>query len=166
MLSFWDISLSCGVAWGGVSDAAPRTALHKLPAGEENFDRALVTMREAVSMLVRFEKLEYVLVEAAMRVVDREHSAYSAFLLISLSAVAREAATRAGAHVEPVPVGKWRRAVLGNGNMPGREAKKAAMAFCDRLGWKYADHNVAEATCGWVFGMGSHYPKWRPGRIA
>ncbi len=157
MLLALDISLTTGAAWGGADAPRPRTAVVKLPEGQLNLDRALVGLREWVAMTCRFEKIERVLIEAAMQVVDSEHSAYSAFLLISLQAVAREAACRAGASVETVECGIWRRHFLGTARVSTEEGKRGAMKRCDQLGYTYQDHNAAEAGGIWDFGIAKHY---------
>jgi hypothetical protein len=159
-----DISLTTGAAWGRVGEARPRTAVIKLPAKEENFDRALVGLREWVAMTCRFEKVEFCLVEAALRVVDSEHSDYSAFLLTSLSAVAREAAKRAGAHVEAVKCDDWRKHFLGTARVSTEEGKRGAKKRCDQLGYTYQDHNAAEAAGVWDYGIARHFR--RSGLIA
>lgn len=164
MLLALDISLTTGGAWGGADAPRPRTAVIKLPEGPANFDRALVGLREWVAMTCRFEKVEYCLVEAALRVVDSGHSEYSAFLLTSLSAVAREAAHRAGAHVEPVNCDVWRKHFLGTARVSTEEGKRGAMKRCDQLGYTYQDHNAAEAAGVWDFGVAKFYR--RSGRIA
>lgn len=166
MIIAFDLSLSTGVAWGGESDPGPRTALFPLPEGEHNYDRALKIMRDTAMMLCRFHKAEIVAVEAAMQKVDRGHSAYAAFLLISLQAVVREAATQYGARVIPVSVQEWRRSLLGNGNMPGPEAKRASMKLCDRMAWSYGGNDDrAEAAMIWWHVIAGNCKKWQPGRM-
>lgn len=163
MLLALDISLTTGAAWGGEHDPRPRTAVVDLPKGQVNFDRALVGLREYVAMSCRFNKIEFCLVEAALRVVDSEHSEYSAFLLTSLSAVAREAAHRSGAHVEPVTCDVWRKHFLGTARVSTAEGKAGAMKRCDQLGYTYQDHNAAEACGVWDYGRAKFYS--RSGRL-
>ena len=165
MLLALDISLTTGAAWGGPSSHSPRSAVCKLPEGRDNFDRALVGLRDYVMMMCKFEKVEIVAIEAAMRRVDREHSEYAAFLLTSLSAVAREAASRHGARIVPAECHTWRRHFIGSGNLSGEDSKRAAMKMCDRLGWTYQDHNAAEACGVWHWGMARHFPKWNPPKM-
>lgn len=157
MLLALDISLTTGAAWGRAGDARPRTAVIPLPKGLDNFDRALVGLREWVAMTCRFEKVEMVLVEAALRVVDSEHSDYSAFLLTSLSAVAREAAKRAGADVKAVSCDEWRKHFLGTARVSTAEGKAGAQKRCDQLGYTYQDHNAAESCGVWDFGIAKYY---------
>lgn len=164
MLLALDISLTTGAAWGGADAPRPRTAVIELPQGLDNFDRALVGLREWVAMTCRFEKIELVLVEAALRVVDREHSDYSAFLLTSLSAVAREAAKRAGANVVPVDCATWRKHFLGTAHVSTAAGKAGAMKRCTQLGYTFQDHNAAEAAGIWDYGR-QRYLR-RAGRLA
>lgn len=164
MLLALDISLTTGAAWGNAQADRPRTAVVKLPEGLQNFDRALVGLREWVAMTCRFEKVEFLLVEAALRVVDRNHSDYSAFLLTSLSAVAREAGARSGAHVEPVECDKWRKHFLGTARVSTAEGKAGAIKRCEQLGYTYQDHNAAEACGVWDYGRAKFYS--RAGRLS
>lgn len=162
MLLALDISLTTGVAWGGPQSGRPRTMVWSLPEGPENFDRAIVSLRDSVMSLCKFEKITHVTVEAAMQKVDWRHSAYTAFLLISLSAVAREAASRHGAKVSSVAVSTWRESILGTARLSTEDAKRGAKARCDQMGWSYQDHNAAEAACLWWHQMAQSYPKWAP----
>lgn len=164
MLLALDISLTTGAAWGGASALRPRTAVVKLPEGAQNYERALMSLREWVQMTCRFEKVEFCLIEAALRVVDREHSEYANFLTISLQAVAREAAARSGAHVEVVACDKWRKHFLGTARVSTEEGKRGAMKRCDQLGYAYQDHNAAEACGVWDYGCAKFYT--RAGRMA
>lgn len=119
-------------------------------------------MRQTVMGLCKFNKVEIFLVEAAMPKVDREHSQYSAFLLMSLSAVAREAANTHGARVYPIACQTWRKTFIGSGNLSGDESKQLAMKRCQQLEWAYQDHNAAEALGLWYHGMATHFPRWHP----
>lgn len=166
MLLALDISLTTGVAFGSLAEGRPRSLCWNLPDGEHNFYRALTGLRENVMALCQFQKVETVVVEAAMRKVDRFHSAYSAYLLMSLAAVAGEAATRAGAAVLSVDCQKWRKTYIGNGGLSGEESKRLAMQRCDQLGWRYPDHNAAEAMGIWYWGMASRFPKFTPRVVA
>lgn len=160
MLLALDISLTTGAAWGNLQAVRPHTAVINLPDGTQNFNRALVGLREWVAMTCRFEKVTHCIVEAAMRTIDRNHSDYSAFLLTSLSAVAREAACRAGVLiVEPAECEIWRRHFIGSGHLPGPIAKAKCLARCDALGYTYQDHNAAEACGVWHYGMNKFFGK-------
>lgn len=54
-------------------------------------------------------------------------------------------AKAAGAEIMPVHIATWRKCVLGKGNMPGVDAKRAMMEQCRRLGWPAETHDAAEA---------------------
>lgn len=54
-------------------------------------------------------------------------------------------AKAAGAEVMPVHIASWRKCVLGKGNMPGADAKRAMMEQCRRLGWPAETNDSAEA---------------------
>lgn len=164
MLLTLDISLTCGVSWGGPMDGRPYSAVWKLPDGEDNFDRALASLRGSVMAMCKFQKVTDVAIEAAMQKVNWQHSAYSALLLTSLSAVAREAATQYGARVEMVAVSTWRANVLGTARLNTEDAKRAAKQMNDQLGWTYQDHNSAESNCLWLHKMSLKYPRWAPNR--
>lgn len=163
MIAAGDISLTTGISWGGQHDGRPRNMLIKLPEGESNFDRALSILRSSVYALCRVEKIEAVAVEAAMMNVDWQHSKYAAFLLVSLSAVFREAAQSAGAQIiEPVAASTWRSTFLGSARGTTAELKRRAMDRNDQLGWSYQDHNTAESNCLWAHCMALRYRHWAP----
>ena len=46
-----------------------------------------------------------------------------------------------------VPPKTWRKAILGNGNLPRDSAKAAALTYCARLKIAVANHDEAEAAC-------------------
>jgi len=158
MLLALDLSLTSGAAWGA-PNGRPSSAVWKLPAGRENLDRAMSCLRLNVMTTCRMHRVEIVCVEASMKVIDREHSEYSAFCLTSLQAVAREAAYSGGARVHLVNCQEWRRHFIGHGNLPGDEAKKLAMQRCGQLGYPYADHNAAEACGVWDWGIAKFYSR-------
>lgn len=148
-----DAALRLGAAWGAPNAARPYTAVVDYPREEHNYHRALISARQWTGMMVKTQKIDLVLIEAAMPKVDRDHSYYTAFLLISLQAVIREAACSAGARVEPISCKTWRAHFIGNGNLDGETSKKLAMQRCDQLGYTYQDHNAAEAAGLWDYGV-------------
>jgi hypothetical protein len=155
-----DISTSTGAAWGGPDEGRPRTALYELD--KRDFDRALCQLDEAVGMLCRFEKVTHMVFEASMRQINADHGYQSAFVLISLQAVARRSAKRNGCIVHPVDVGTWRKHWIGSGNLPGDVAKRMCREQCDRMRWPYQNTDVAEACGIWAYGMAKYFPKWNP----
>ncbi len=157
MLLAADISFSTGVAWGRAGDARPRTALYKLT--ETDLDMAIVQLDEAVTMICQMEKVTHFVFEASMRVVNQEHSYDSAFVLISLQAVARRAAKRAGARIIPVNVATWRKHFIGSGNLPGHVAKQKAQQRCTQLGYTFQNVDVAEACGVWDYGIQTYCRK-------
>jgi hypothetical protein len=157
MLLAADISFSTGVAWGRMGDVRPRTALYKLTGSD--LDRALVQLDEAITMICRMETVTHFVFEASMRLVNAEHGYDSAFTLISLQAVARRAATRAGALVYPVNVGTWRKHFIGSGNLPGPVAKKKAQERCTQLGYTFQNVDAAEACGVWDYGVHTYCRK-------
>jgi len=160
MLIAADISLSTGVSWGGPNEGRPRTALHLLD--KNDFDRALCQLDDAIGMLCRFEKATHFVFEESMRQINQQHGYQTAFVLISLQAVARRAARRHGCIIDPVNVATWRKHWLGSGNLPGDEAKRLCRQHCDRMGWTYQNTDVAEACGIWAYGMAKFFPKWNP----
>jgi hypothetical protein len=50
---------------------------------------------------------------------------------------------------QTVRISTWRKHFLGNGRLPTKEAKAAALARCRVLGWDAPDHNAAEAAGIW-----------------
>ena len=103
-------------------------------------------------------------IEAPMRQINSAHSAESLIVLVSLHAVAREAARAAGVAKCDLPDCKtWRKAFLGRSDLSTADAKAAAIQRCKILGWPVEDHNVAEACGLWFHAMALKYPRWRPG---
>lgn len=164
MLIAVDAALRLGAAWGGPDAARPATVVMDYPRDEQNYERALMGARQWITMMVKSQSAKIVLIEAAMPKVDRFHSQYSAFLLISLQAVIREGAHSNGAAVHAISCKTWRAHFIGNGNLDGEKSKALAMQRCDQLGYLYQDHNAAEAAGLWDFGI-SKFCK-RAGKIA
>lgn len=153
MLLAVDLALTMGGAWGAPDAARPYTVSIDYPREEHNYERALKSVRSWVAMMCKTQGVKIFLVEAAMPKVDRFHGYYAAFLLISLQAVAREAAHTSGAEVHAISVKTWRSHFIGNGNLKGDESKRLCMKRCDQLGYQYQDHNAAEAAGLWDFGI-------------
>lgn len=63
-------------------------------------------------------------------------------------------AKAAGAEIIPVHIASWRKCVLGKGNMPGADAKRAMMEQCRRLGWPAETHDAAEAAGIHIYASG------------
>lgn len=63
-------------------------------------------------------------------------------------------AKAAGVEVLPVHIASWRKCVLGKGNMPGADAKRAMMEQCRRLGWPTETHDGAEAAGIHIYASG------------
>lgn len=163
MLLALDISQAAtGFAVGGPESPSPRTGVWKLPQGPENFDRAIVILRQAIAGLIRFSpsKIETAFIEAPLRMQDANHSADTAFVLYGLSAVAREAVKSHGAEPRLVAVPTWRKTCFGKGYP--ENPKRCATEFCDRFGWTYETHDAAEAACIWYHGAVNTWPKWSP----
>jgi hypothetical protein len=162
MLLALDIATTVGVAFGNVAGGRPQSLFWKCPEGPENLDRALVGLRESVMGFCKFNAVEVVVIEAALVRIDQFHGAYAAFRLISLSAVAREAASRHGARVVLVTCQKWRKSFIGHGNLPGAEAKAAAKARCAQFGWPFPNEDAAEAMGIWHWAASTQFRGYQP----
>ncbi|MDZ5448909.1 hypothetical protein [Labrys sp. ZIDIC5] len=77
-----------------------------------------------------------------------------AILLLGLTAVVRSAANSRSIRCELAHVGTWRKYMLGNGNLPGADAKRRAMAICKQIGMPAKNHDEAEACGVWLWACG------------
>lgn len=164
MILSLDISLTTGWAVGGEKDMQPGSGVWRFPEGPHNLARALVSMRQSVMRVLCDPKMTHMVVEAPLLKIDREHSAYSLYMLVSLGAVAREVAQERGIPVTDPSSNEWRKAVFGKGNYTTVEAKRAAEGRCKQLKWTFADHNEAEAKCIWYYEATRRWPRWSPTR--
>lgn len=60
-----------------------------------------------------------------------------------------------GIKVVHAHIATWRKCVLGKGNLPGDQAKRAMLMRCKQLGWNAPDHNAAEAAGIWLWACGA-----------
>lgn len=165
MILALDIALATGWACGGPTMGAPDAGVIHLPNG--NLDRGLVSLREWVAMKVRTNAVTTVFIEAPMKQINWKHGAASLIVLVSLHAVAREAAARSGAEVRLANCQTWRKSFLGRGNLSTEDAKAGAIRRCGQLGWPHGDdHNAAEAMGIFYWAMAGAHPRWQPGRAA
>ena len=158
MLLALDISLTTGATWGAPK-GRPSSAVWKLPPGRDNLNRAMHCLRLNVITTCRMHRVEITCIESSMKVIDSEHSEYSAFCLTSLQAVAREAAYSAGCRVEMVECAVWRKHFLGRSNLSREEAKAFAEKRCDQLQYSYVDDNTAESNGIWDWGVSKFYTR-------
>lgn len=165
MLLALDISLTTGWAFGGPTDPAPTGGVWRFQEGKHNFPRALVSMRQSVLRVLCNPGITHMVVEAPMLKIDRWHSAYSLYMLVSLGAVAREVAQERGVPLTDPASNVWRKAVHGHGNLSTDDAKRAAETRCKQLGWSFVDDNEAEAKCIWYHTATQLWPKWPPAKV-
>lgn len=160
MLATFDISKACtGFAVGGWDALRPRTGVMRL---SDDLSMAIVALRAGVFNLCRFAKVTDVLIEAPLDRIDENHSTDSFYVLVSLAAVAREAAGALKLRCGVIQPKVWRRTFLGTA-WPSNP-KDQACARCDELGWTYETHDAAEAGGIWFHGMKLHDASWDPMR--
>lgn len=156
-------SKATGFSFGGPGDGAPRGGVWTLPGADEHvFDRTLRLAGDSLTELARMVKAKHVVIEAPLLLIDRYHSTDAAAALIQMTGALRGAADRAGCRVTLIAVSTVRKAFIGNGRLPGAEAKAAVQRQCRLLGWSYADDNVADAHAIWMWAMSNFHPTWSP----
>lgn len=124
--------------------------------------RCCAILHNSVSGLCAVIHPRIVVIEAPLVLKDRFHGGRPLIVLLALYGATLAAASRSGAVCEDAHVQTWRKFFIGHGNMPGVEAKAAAMERCRILGWNAESHDQAEACGIWAFAMATHYPKWSP----
>lgn len=170
----FDVSTSkTGVAIGAC-DGSPRSDVWTFSPNDEIHVRfAKLGLR--VAQLVEDERqlngLPYLaVVEAEVRGGLRgKTNPDTAFALIGGIAVVMATLHMCGvARIRKVPVSTARKAFVGHGTVPGyidpmtrkkveggEAAKRLVREQCRVLGWKFQDHNAADALCIWSYGVGS-----------
>jgi hypothetical protein len=58
--------------------------------------------------------------------------------------------------IVPAHIRRWRKAILGQGNLKGDIAKARMMAMCRRMSLDPPDHNAAEAAGIWMWAAGTN----------
>lgn len=162
-MKWLSLDLAEDTGWAhGDNFASAHAGLWKLPGyGDRVINETLGRLYSAVNTVCRANKIEGLIVEAALRTIKKKNargvwtptSAHGDRCLTMLNGVAHAAAANAGVKVfkDPAPA-TWRAAVLGIG-FP-KDPKKEALQYCSRTGRTVADHNVAEALCMLQFGLG------------
>lgn len=156
-----DLALTTGFAFG-YDLASAHCGIWRLPGySDNNINRTLGSIYSAVNTICRANKIEAVVIEAALRGVKRTNkrgittptSAHGDRCLTMLNGAARAGAANAGVKIFYFPApASWRKSVLGNG-FP-EKPKDAAIAYCRMSGRDIAEHDAAEAFCMLQFGLG------------
>lgn len=156
-----DLSLESGWAFGD-SIASAHVGTWKLPGfSDDKIDRTLGSIYSAVNTICRGNKIEGVVIEAALRGIHKKNkrgittptSAHGDRCLTLLNGAARAGAANAGVALFRFPApNTWRAAVLGNG-FP-KDPKAAAVNYATMVGRNTPNHNAAEALCMLQWGLG------------
>lgn len=156
-----DLALNTGWAFGD-SLASAHVGVWRLPGyAEDKIDRTMGSIYSAVNTVCRGNKIEGVIIEAAMRGIQRQNkrgittatSAHGDRCLTMLQGAARAGAANAGVRLFRFPApNTWRAAVLGNGYP--KNPKDLAVEYCRLSGRNIPEHDAAEAFCMLQFGLG------------
>ena len=149
-----DLALETGWAFGE-NIASAHCGIWALPGySDDKIERTLGSIYSAVNTICRGNKIEGVVIEAALRTINKKNSrgittptsAHGDRCLTMLNGAARAGAANAGVTKfwHPAP-STWRKVVLGNG-FP-EKPKEEAVKFCARIGRAVENHNTAEALC-------------------
>jgi Holliday junction resolvasome RuvABC endonuclease subunit len=130
--------------------------------GAEDLPRACAAISQSLAELCKMVHPSIVAIEAPLTIINSTYGARPAFVLMSLYGAAAGAAHSAGARVVDGHIGTWRKAFLGKGNLPGKEAKRLAMERCEKLGWKVENHDEADAAGLWAWAMANNFRQWKP----
>lgn len=160
-----DMGTSLGFCIGDPGQAKPRFGTHKLGRDGATHDERWHHLREWFMDQTAFEKPWALCVESAMNVavaLRMGNAAASLPYTLGLHAIIREAAIARGiAIVRTVDVDDHRKHFLGRSRFSGgtREAKRAAIARCNSLGWNVPDDNAADACSVWDYACAIWVPK-------
>lgn len=154
-----DLSLTTGVAYGGVRDTTPEFGRWRLNGGIARMGEAWVDLQNKMDdfcAIVRPSLVVYALPYAKMQTTAR--------LGLGFAAHAESACYRLDIDVREIPEGTARKAVLGRGHFAQRdddkkiikgsarrEAKKASVEWCENKGWAVRDDNEADALVVWTY---------------
>lgn len=155
-------SKSTGVAFGDADSPAPRCTTW-LPGGCADDDaliRACAGLYNSITELSKIVHPSIIVIEAPLNIPDRDPNTGRA--LLSLAFVAATAAQNVGARPVLGHVATWRKHFIGRGNLPGKEAKAAAIERCRILKWQVKGHDEAEAAGLWCWGMSKYFRHWAP----
>lgn len=152
-----------GVTGWAVGDnlATARIGIWKLPGySDDCIDRTLASIYSAVNGTCRENDVGYLILEAALRGVQRTNkrgittpsSSHGDRCLTMLNGAARAGASNAGVKIiKVIGPSTWRARIFGNGYPT--DPKGTAVAYMKRNGRDIADHNACEAGCMLQFGI-------------
>ena len=157
-----DIAADTGFAFGDDFKTAHCNVWKVGSYADDRIDATLGSIYSAVNTICRGNKIEGVVIEAALRGIKRQNkrgittptSSHGDRCLTMLHGAARAGAANAGVKTFWFPApNTWRAAVLGNG-FP-KNPKAEALLYCERMGRSLTDHNAAEALCMLQFRLGA-----------
>ncbi len=155
-----DLSSHVGWAWGITGDAAPVSGVWELPSVADLGRRFAAFENELLDAFDRYQPA-VVSMEAPLPASQQTH-AYSAELQIGLAAITECSCYRWEKPLYRRAPGTVRAGVLGTARFPKGEAKKAVMAWCQARGWRFADHNAADALLVWAYEAGIRAARSKP----
>lgn len=154
-----DLSLTTGYAYGGLRANAPLVGRWFLNGGLANMGEAWVDLQNRVEDFIVLNKpslIVYALPYAKVQTTAR--------LGLGLAAHAESSGYRMEVKVREIPEGTARKGVLGRGYFADRDAEKkiikgsarrnaksAAMTWCEGKGWAVRDDNEGDACIIWEF---------------
>ncbi len=155
-----DLSTRTGWAYG-VAGAVPLSGVWELPNTTDLGRRFAAFENELLDALAEMQPV-LVSMEAPLPASEQTH-AYSAELQIGLAAIAECACYRWERRLFRRASSTVRAAVLGTARFPKGEAKKAVMEWCRARGWRFPDHNAADALLLWAYETDIRAPRGKRG---
>lgn len=154
-------SVRTGVAYGGEESSSPHCLSWIMPGGAD-LARCCSELSQSILSFAGIVHPKIIAVEAALNRVDPTHGARVAKVLMYLCGSAFGAGHAAQARVIEGNIQTVRSHFIGNGNLPGEEAKRRVQAQCDKLQWEYKNHDEADAAALWSWTMTNNFKRWTP----
>lgn len=144
-----DPATNCGICHGCVG-STPRMRAEYFGGGDGEED----VYGSAVNFFATFLKdraPDLIAIEAPIMATWGKTNAQTTAITRGLYAIFTGIAKCKGIPLIRAEIGTWRKYFLGNGQLPGKEAKAQCLRLCAQLGWDAPTHDSAEAAGIWCW---------------
>lgn len=157
----FDVASNMGVAEGRAG-ARPRLYSERLVKDGDNEGDAFARAIKWVKQRTDLDRPDFAYIEApipAVALSGRTNAATLA-MLWGLAACVEGTLRARNIPTKRVNIQRVRKAFIGQGNLPGAEAKRRTMVLCKALGWEPPNHDAADAAAVWNLGVLERAPEY------
>ncbi len=148
-----DLAGVVGFAVGRPSDRGPLLYSFQLPGAAGEYGVTYVAFEQLLEQQIDLHEPALIVFEAPLPIGQPgqiKTNVHAVRRQGGLAAVCELVGYRRGIRTYEAGLSSVRAHFIQNGR-PGRDGKRLVMRMCDTLGWRYPDHNAADAAAVWSY---------------